>query len=119
VTLFERVLLVIAFLAAAGAAAVVASCGPVTPLPVLNDPGADPTALPKPTIDHPLGMRPGGCRRPCPPDGGYLTPVEPQAAHILDDCCYDSTGDTWSSCAWNRAHGGPVPGARRGDGGVN
>ena len=41
-----------------------------------------------------------GCKRLCPV-GGYLDPVEPQAARVLEDCCYDPMGLTWASCAWN------------------
>ena len=40
------------------------------------------------------------CRRTCP-IGEYLPPVEPQDEHVLDDCCTDPFGLTWSSCAWN------------------
>lgn len=41
-----------------------------------------------------------GCKRACPV-GGHLDPVEPQATHVLEDCCYDPGGIEWSSCAWN------------------
>ena len=40
------------------------------------------------------------CRRTCPL-GDPIDPVEPQAEHILDDCCTDPMGLTWASCAWN------------------
>lgn len=41
-----------------------------------------------------------GCKRACPV-GERIEPVEPQAERILDDCCYDPGGITWSACAWN------------------
>ena len=41
------------------------------------------------------------CRRSCPV-GQEIAPVESQAQHILDDCCTDPDGLSWTSCAWNR-----------------
>jgi hypothetical protein len=43
---------------------------------------------------------PGRCMRTCPMDA-EITPIEPQAEHILEDCCMDENGIGWSSCAWN------------------
>ena len=40
------------------------------------------------------------CQRRCP-TGRWLQPVEPQATHILEDCCDDEGGVSWASCAWN------------------
>ncbi len=42
----------------------------------------------------------GDCLRMCPA-GQYLEPIEPQSSHILEDCCKDSDGLGWGSCAWN------------------
>lgn len=47
-----------------------------------------------------LRYSPGDCLRTCP-TGKYLSPIEPQATHILEDCCKDSDGIGWGSCAWN------------------
>lgn len=41
-----------------------------------------------------------GCKRVCPV-GERIEPIEPQADHILDDCCVDPNGLGWASCAWN------------------
>ena len=33
--------------------------------------------------------------------GKEIVPIEPQAEHILEDCCMDVAGLGWASCAWN------------------